>query len=227
MTICYRLLQTCRQPSIRPDNRHKKTADMARAETMENARETGAGANCPLPCRATCHVDPLCPLHTWPRLFTADTTVRPGHCSGVMHICRRHHTLPMQGLCMPLLSPHPEGQNDAQSPPCDQSQGPAAPRDFSGEQLELDREEHHRASSLQRPQPNMMAPNEPIRAPQRDAVPDLDVVEVVSQLRMIGDELNSSVLRRNFLGAWQELRGICRGLVSFIAHVLHTLCRPT
>uniref|UniRef100_A0A3B4YAB0 Uncharacterized LOC111665669 n=1 Tax=Seriola lalandi dorsalis TaxID=1841481 RepID=A0A3B4YAB0_SERLL len=97
-----------------------------------------------------------------------------------------------------------------------------------------DREEHQEASSQQGPLPDLLPQNEHPswaslhhRAPRREAVQEMGVRRVASQLRAIGDEYNARVLHRQAAPHWQDWRDACRGLFNFVTQTLSTLYRLT
>ncbi|KAG7478652.1 hypothetical protein JOB18_004871 [Solea senegalensis] len=218
---------------------------MARAETIESAGETGGGGgNGPLP-RHICHMELPRSPHTWSGLLTTTTTSTD---SGAIHL-RHHHPLhPLQPLHLLYALPD-EPQTHQQfpallpplaSPPvllCNQSEdrdGRAVqPSAFSGEESDSDIEEHQEASS--QPLPDLLPQNEHLswvsphhRAPRREAVQELDVRRVATQLRTIGDQFNATVLHRPHVAPyWQDWRDACRGLLNLITQTLSTLYRLT
>ncbi|XP_022594287.1 uncharacterized protein LOC111216916 [Seriola dumerili] len=220
---------------------------MARAETIESVRETGGGGNGPLPPQNTCRMELPRPFHTWPSLLTT-TTMTTG--SGAIHPHHHHHVHPLQPLYLPYPLPD-ETQTHQQSPALlpspmpppsplcrwreERGGGAATPSAFSGEESDSDREEHQEASSQQAPLPDLLPQNEHPswaslhhRAPRREAVQEMGVRRVASQLRAIGDEYNARVLHRAQAAPhWQDWRDACRGLFNFVTQTLSTLYRLT
>lgn len=221
---------------------------MARAETIESVGETGGGGNRPLPRHSTCHMGLPGSFNTWPGLLTT-TTITTGSGTGAVQLHHnQHHLHPLQAfyLSYPLPYPHPQGQDEPQthqhlsalspsstpppSPPCNR-RGAVQPVAFAGEQSDLDGEELQEASSQQGPLPDLLPQNEhPSWASQhhREAAQELEVSRLANQLRAIGDEFNTTVLRRAHVAPpWRDWRDACRGLLSFIAQTLSTLYRLT
>ncbi|XP_056230956.1 uncharacterized protein LOC130168256 isoform X2 [Seriola aureovittata] len=221
---------------------------MARAETIESVRETGGGGNGPLPPQNTCRMELPRPFHTWPGLLTT-TTMTTGSGAIHLHPNHHHHVHPLQPLYLPYPLPD-ETQTHQQSPALlpsptpppsplcrwreERGGGAATPSAFSGEESDSDREEHQEASSQQGPLPDLLPQNEHPswaslhhRAPRREAVQEMGVRRVASQLRAIGDEYNARVLHRAAAPHWQDWRDACRGLFNFVTQTLSTLYRLT
>ncbi|XP_047451087.1 uncharacterized protein LOC125014094 [Mugil cephalus] len=116
----------------------------------------------------------------------------------------------------------------------------------SGEQPGSDREERREASRRHGPLPDLLPQNEHPswaaphhnhhhhhhqhhhQAPTGEAALEADIMRVANQLRTIGDEFNSTVIRRVRLAPrWQDWRDVCRGLVNFLAQTLSPLYRLT
>ncbi|XP_022053764.1 bcl-2-binding component 3 [Acanthochromis polyacanthus] len=218
---------------------------MARAETMETVGETGGAANGPLPGHNTCRMELPHSLHA---------CVGAMH---LHHNHHPLHTLQALYVSYPLPYPDPQGQDQPQthqqlpplspsatppppsSPLCsrrdERSRGTVGPSDLSGEQPDSDREEHLQASSRQGPLPDLLPQNEhpswasqQHRAPRGEAVQELELRRVANQLRAIGDEFNTTSLRRAHVAPhWQNWRDACRGLLNFITQTLSTLYRLT
>uniref|UniRef100_A0A3P8V5T7 Uncharacterized LOC103377911 n=1 Tax=Cynoglossus semilaevis TaxID=244447 RepID=A0A3P8V5T7_CYNSE len=101
--------------------------------------------------------------------------------------------------------------------------------------LHVDVEEHQEISSQREPLPDLLPQNErvsrgspPDRAPRNQVAQDLEVRRVARQLRVIGDQFNATVLRRQVRTPfWQDLRDACRGVINFITQTLSTLYRMT
>ncbi|XP_071352840.1 bcl-2-binding component 3 [Trachinotus anak] len=225
---------------------------MARAETIESVRETGGGGNGPLPPHNTCRMELPRPFHTWPGLLTTTTiTTGSGTGNGAIHLHPNHHHLhPLQPLYLPYQLPD-ESQTHQQlpallpsptappSPLCNRREertgGALTPSAFAGEESDSDTEEHQEASSHQGPLPDLLPENEhPSRAsghhrvPRREAARELTVRRVASQLRVIGDEYNATVLHRVHAAPhWQDWRDACRGFLNFVTQTLSTLYRLT
>ncbi|XP_018521100.1 bcl-2-binding component 3 isoform X2 [Lates calcarifer] len=226
---------------------------MARAETIESVGETGGGGNGPLPGHNTCRMELPRPFHSWPGLLTTTTiTTGSGAGTGAIHLHHNHHhhLHPLQSLYLsyplpdetqthqqlPALPPSPA---PPPSPLCNQREvrggGAETPSAFSGEESDSDREEHQETSRRRGPLPDLLPQNEHPswasphhRAPRREAVQELQVRRVASQLRAIGDEFNATVLHRVHIAPhWQNWRDACRGLLNFITQTLSTLYRLT
>ncbi|KAG7215388.1 hypothetical protein INR49_022556 [Caranx melampygus] len=222
------------------------TTEMARAETIENVRESGGGGNGPLPPHNTCRMELPRPFHSWPGLLTTTTvTTGSGTGSSAIHLHPHHHHLhSLQPLYLPYPLPD-ETQTHQQlpallpsptppsSPLCRQREerggGALTPSAFSRAESDSDREERREASSRQGPLPDLLPQNEhPSRAslhhrsPRREAV-----LELAGQLRTIGDEYNARVLNRAAAPYWQDWRDACRGLLNFVTQTLSTLYRLT
>lgn len=160
-------------------------------------------------------------------------------------------------LPSPVPSPHSEGQDGPRThqrlspsspsstppplPPCNQreerSRGTAQPSAFSGEQSDSDREEHQEASRQRGPLPDLLPQNEHqswasqhhgATGGEAEEQQELEVRRLADQLRVIGDEFNTTVLRRAHAGPhWQDWRDVWRGLLNFIDQTLSTLYRLT
>ena len=94
------------------------STEMARAETIESAGETGGGGNGPLPRHNTCRMELPRSFHSWPGLLTTTITTGSGTGTGPMNLQHNHHHLhPLQAIYLsyPLPYPHPEGQDEPQS----------------------------------------------------------------------------------------------------------------
>ncbi|XP_040901438.1 uncharacterized protein LOC121186725 [Toxotes jaculatrix] len=217
---------------------------MARAETAESVGETGGGGNGPLPRHNTCRMELP---HAWPGLLTT-TTITSGTGIGAIQFHRNHHhhlhpfrplylshslpddTQTHQRLpAMPSPAPPP-------TPLCSwRGEGAVTPSALSVEESGSDREELQEAPHRQWPLPDLLPQNEHPsrgsahhRATRREAVHELEVRRVASQLRAIGDEFNTTVLRRADVAPhWQDWRDACRGLLNFITQTLSTLYRLT
>lgn len=220
---------------------------MARAETIESVAETGGSGNITLPRHNTCGMELPRPFHTWPGLLTTTTITTSDAGAGDVH---PEHLHPLQTLYLsyPLPYPHSEGQDEPPthqqfpasllsptpppSPPCNQREergGGHAPSAFSGEQSDLDGEEHTDASSRLGPLPDLLPQNEhPAMALRGEAEQQLEIRRLAHQLRLIGDEYNATVLRRAHAAPHQQdWRDACRGLLNFITQTLSTLYRLT
>ncbi|XP_039987585.1 bcl-2-binding component 3 [Xiphias gladius] len=227
---------------------------MARAETIESVAETGGG-NGPqhqISCHNTCCMELPRPFHTWPGLLTT-TTITAGSRTGTGAIRlhrNHHHPHSLQPLLVSYPPPdetrsHQQSQALSRSPAPPPSLlrnrregrggGAVTPSALSGEESGSDREVHLEAFSRQGPLPDLLPRNEhPSWAPphhgtpRREAVRELEVRRVASQLRTIGDEFNATVLRRAHIAPhWQHWRDACRGLLTFITQTLSTLYRLT
>ncbi|KAL0972972.1 hypothetical protein UPYG_G00197170 [Umbra pygmaea] len=98
-----------------------------------------------------------------------------------------------------------------------------------------DQDREHRGTTDGQPLPGLLPLREPSpqasaqqRAPGRaDQLIDEEVVErVAHQLRRIGDDLNATILQRaGEVPQWQDWRGLCSGLVTFLSDTLRALFR--
>uniref|UniRef100_A0A3Q1HIL4 BCL2 binding component 3 n=1 Tax=Anabas testudineus TaxID=64144 RepID=A0A3Q1HIL4_ANATE len=95
-----------------------------------------------------------------------------------------------------------------------------------------ERDEHQEAFSRQGPLPDLLPQNEHPswpsphhRGARGEALQELEVRRVATQLRVIGDEFNATVLRRHAAPHWRDWRDACRGLFNFITQTLSTLYR--
>ncbi|CAK6957826.1 bcl-2-binding component 3 [Scomber scombrus] len=202
---------------------------MARAETIENVGETGGGGNSPLPRPGTCHMELPGPFNTWSQvhplqafyLSSYQLHAPPPHPEG------QDEPLTHQHVSAPSSAPPPPPS----SPPC--NRGTFQPSAFLGERSDLDRVELMEASRRQGPLPDLLPQNEHSSwASQHHRAsmgePELEVRRLASQLRTIGDEFNTTVLRRVHADPHrQDWRDIWRGLLNFINQTLSTLYRLT
>ncbi|XP_035479621.1 bcl-2-binding component 3 isoform X2 [Scophthalmus maximus] len=219
-------------------------------KTIEGVGETGGGGNGPLPRHNTCRMELPRPLHSWPGLLTTTTTITsgPGTGRGAIHLHHHHHHLhPTQPLHLshpqahqqfPALPPSPPSAPPP-SPLCNQREerdgGAVKPSALSGEESDLDLDESQEASRRQGPLPDLLPQTEHPswasphhRAPRGEAVQELEVRRVASQLRAIGDQLNATIFRRAHVAPqWQDWRDACRGLLNLITQTLSTLYRLT
>ncbi|TNN76750.1 hypothetical protein EYF80_012999 [Liparis tanakae] len=227
---------------------------MARAETIESVGETGGrGGNEPLPHHHTCRMELPRPFYSCPGLLTP-TAFSSG--TATVHSRQQHHLhlQPLQALYS-LPYPQQEDQDETRnhqrspafspspprSPLCNRREGRgsgmAAPIAFTGEQpADSHRDERRDVYSRQGPLPDLLPQNElSSRAsprqrapPAGEAVQEVEVRVVASQLRAIGDEFNARVFHRAHVAPhWQEWRDACRGLLNFITQTLSTLYRLT
>lgn len=210
---------------------------MARAETIETVGENGGGRNGPLSCNA-CRAEPLPPLPT-----------RPGALAAILQNSPNHVDPPQAPrLSNQLLRPQPEGRGDAHThlqPPalsptlsCRPASNERSRRRASAVSDEPDsnRAEQQDASSCQGPLPDLLPQNEqpPWASPPRqrglggEATQQEEQRRIANQLRIIGDEFNSAILRRAHVAPQrQDWRDVCRGFLNFIAQTLSTLYRLT
>lgn len=172
------------------------------------------------------------PPYTWSGSTTATTQhLHPFQPSPLPLSTNPGH--PFQASLPPPAPPGP--------PPGIQREERAAPlprslsQDTSrGERTASDRE--HQQSPRQRaPLPDLLPRGErPLRASARPRAPgeeaeprvEEELRRVGYQLRTIGDHLNATILQRaEGAPQWQDWRGACRGLLTFITDTLSTLYR--
>ncbi|KAK2846591.1 hypothetical protein Q5P01_009590 [Channa striata] len=225
------------------------TTEMARPETTESVAETGVGGHGPSPSP---------PLLAQPHLAQPSPYYCHHHWLWDWYRSGTGNHPPLQPLqalylSYPLPYPHPEGQDEPQthqrlpallpspppSPLCNRREergsGRTAPSALLGEQSDSETEELQEASRQQGPLPDLLHQIEPPswpsphqRVPRREGLQELEVRRLASQLRAIGDEFNTTVLRRAHAAPqWQDWRDACRGLFNFITQTLSTLYRLT
>lgn len=191
-------------------------------------------------------------FHTWSSLLTAPTITTSSYS---LHLDQNH---PLQNLPLPLT--HPLGQLLPEGPvlprpplpPCARREEEATV--CSGERpveerMGSDGEEPPEASRGPGPLPVMRSQNErptghmsggghtswaPTRQgrglPWEVAVEGEDIRRVAHQLRAIGDQINTTVLRHHSAHAapqWRDWRSACLQLLNFVAQTLNSLYRLT
>ncbi|XP_061638658.1 bcl-2-binding component 3 [Phyllopteryx taeniolatus] len=184
------------RPPANTETHHLPTSgEMARAATLENVGEAAGGASGPLPHR------------------------HPGACRSFLHSSpNNHHQNGQQNrqeqANLPTPPPSPPGQRGA----------------ISGEQSDQRqrREATRRRAHLPDAPPRDGRPAGGGPLPGREATLEarrVDTAGVARQLRTIGDQLNSSVLRAHDAPHWQDWIDAGRGFLNLAARTLSALYR--
>ncbi|XP_056139489.1 bcl-2-binding component 3 isoform X1 [Lampris incognitus] len=216
---------------------------MARAETTESVGEPAGAGGASLAHLSTCCMELPHSFHSWPGLLTNANA--PG---GTIHLPRRHHQhhsrRPVQDLALPCPLPYllPAGMEDApqmhrpsssRTPPSPPPQRwreeardgcGATPSAYPGERFggeTTDRHEQQReASSRRGPLPDLLPSNGHLSSASEG-----EVRRIAGQLRLIGDEMNTTILRRAAIPEWQGWIGLYMGMMDFLTQTLNTLYR--